>query len=427
VRFHPTGKWYLSVGMDSRILLMDSNDGKKLKSFHEDKEAHKSAIMGVAWSGDGAKFVTASLDKTCKLWSFDSKDLSASVTKTFTFAKKALVGDQQVGIVWAGDQFVSLSLSGALNYLDEKTPDKPRLVVQGHAKAERGFGQDRAGGLLYTTDDDGVLGRWTLNANKMGAMDYFEGCSRSFEGGKPIVACAPTCDGKKLVTVGYDDVYRFHDTKTLQFQKTAVGLGGQPSVLAVAKKDANLAVAVLTKGLLVVFREAKVLSSTKLDYTPICVAINHNDSELAVGSTDAKVRTYSFDGEGKVAALKTLHPGHLGRVLAVAYSPDGGRIAATDSNRQIIIWQDGVQKNDTAWMFHGSGPNDVNWSADGSRLVTCGLDQDIIVWTDLKKYEHEYQRITTAHSGGADHVAFWDDKHLVSSGADRAIRIWVGK
>jgi len=378
--------------------------------------------MGVTWNNDGSKFVTASLDKTCKMWSFDSKALEAKVTKTFTFAKKPAVGDQQVNVVWAGDEVISVSLSGALNYLDEQNPDKPKRIVQGHQKSPRGFGFDRVNNFLYTTDDDGVLAQWDMKGN----ATWFTGCTRAFENGKGIVACAPTVDGKKVVTVGMDDTYRFHDVKSLTYNGAGVGLGGQPVALSVAKKDPDLAVTVLYQGKLVVFREAKILSTTALDYTPTSVTLGLDDTKIAVGATDSKVRTYDLSRDGKVELKQTL-TGNNGRVTIVAYNPAGTILAAGDVTRQIVLFKDGVQQNSSGWAFHASNPTDLSFDANGARLASSGLDQDIIVWRDLNKFEHEMQRISAAHPLGADHVVWADDTRLISSGSDRCVRFWTSK
>ncbi len=82
VRFHPSGDWYVSVGADSKVVVYSSKDGKP--NVIECKDNHKSAILSVAFNGDGKKFMTASMDKTVKMWSFDSKDGSAAVTQYVT-------------------------------------------------------------------------------------------------------------------------------------------------------------------------------------------------------------------------------------------------------------------------------------------------------------------------------------------------------
>ena len=40
------------------------------------------------------------------------------------------VVDQQVGCLWQGDNILSVSLSGNINYLDPANPDKPRRIVK---------------------------------------------------------------------------------------------------------------------------------------------------------------------------------------------------------------------------------------------------------------------------------------------------------
>jgi hypothetical protein len=52
------------------------------------------------------------------------------IFSTFTIADNPIVDDQQVGCIWEGDYLVSLSLSGALNYLDANQTSKPIKVVK---------------------------------------------------------------------------------------------------------------------------------------------------------------------------------------------------------------------------------------------------------------------------------------------------------
>ena len=40
------------------------------------------------------------------------------------------IDDMQVGCVWVGDQMISVSLSGFINYLDPANPDKPKKIIK---------------------------------------------------------------------------------------------------------------------------------------------------------------------------------------------------------------------------------------------------------------------------------------------------------
>ena len=39
------------------------------------------------------------------------------------------IEDQQIGCLWQGDNILSLSVSGNINYLDRNNPDKPLRIL----------------------------------------------------------------------------------------------------------------------------------------------------------------------------------------------------------------------------------------------------------------------------------------------------------
>lgn len=69
VRFSPNGELAVSVGTDKKIVLYD---GKTFEVKKELENAHNGGIYSVCWSPDGSKFLTASADKTCKIWYYSS-------------------------------------------------------------------------------------------------------------------------------------------------------------------------------------------------------------------------------------------------------------------------------------------------------------------------------------------------------------------
>lgn len=78
----------------------------------------------VSWSPDSTQLLSASGDKTAKLWDVGT---AAAVT-TFTLGSNVL--DQQLGCLWQKDHLLSLSLSGYINYLDKNNPSKPLQVIK---------------------------------------------------------------------------------------------------------------------------------------------------------------------------------------------------------------------------------------------------------------------------------------------------------
>ncbi|KAH6945173.1 hypothetical protein HPB50_007481 [Hyalomma asiaticum] len=122
VRFSPNGELFASGGFDGKMFLYNASTYEKVGEFGS--PAHSGGIYAVSWSPDNTKILTASGDKTCKIW--DASTLSV-VTE---FVMGADVMDQQVSCLWQGDYLLSVSLSGFINYLDANNPEKPRRVIK---------------------------------------------------------------------------------------------------------------------------------------------------------------------------------------------------------------------------------------------------------------------------------------------------------
>lgn len=78
----------------------------------------------VSWSPDSSQLISASGDKTVKLW-----DVGATTAVT-TFNLGSDVTDQQLGCLWQKDHLLSISLSGYINYLDKNNPNRPIRTIK---------------------------------------------------------------------------------------------------------------------------------------------------------------------------------------------------------------------------------------------------------------------------------------------------------
>lgn len=78
----------------------------------------------ISWSPDSSQLISASGDKTVKLWD------AAAGTAVTTFNLGADVTDQQLGCLWQKNHLLSISLSGYINYLDKNNPDRPIRTIK---------------------------------------------------------------------------------------------------------------------------------------------------------------------------------------------------------------------------------------------------------------------------------------------------------
>ncbi|KAG7462107.1 hypothetical protein MATL_G00199110 [Megalops atlanticus] len=152
VRFSPSGTHYASAGADGQIFLYDGKTGEKIDALGGAK-AHDGGIYAVSWSPDSSKLISASGDKTVKLWDVGSNSLIT------TFNMGSDVMDQQLGCLWQKDHLLSISLSGYINYLDKNNPDRPLRTIKGHTKSIQSLTVHKNEGrpYIYSGSHDGHI------------------------------------------------------------------------------------------------------------------------------------------------------------------------------------------------------------------------------------------------------------------------------
>ncbi len=133
------------------------------------------------------------------------------------------------------------------------------------------------------------------------------------------------------------------------------------------------------------------------------------------------VRLWSL-GKGGVKPVRDLAESQ-DAVFAVAFSPDGKRLATAGADRIVRVYETEtgkllVQIEDHAdWIF------DIAFSPDGNRLASASLDKTSKVFDVVKK---ESLVTFTGHGQPVYTVAFSPDgKAVATGGEDNEIRVWT--
>ena len=126
---------------------------------------------------------------------------------------------------------------------------------------------------------------------------------------------------------------------------------------------------------------------------------------------------------GAIVRMKTTGYFRPGRMLSIAFSPNGNTLASASGKGKLHLWEAGTGKEIIAIKGH---EGNVSFSPDGKTMVSGGLDGKIrlfetATWTELHNY-------TFVGHGAVCSVAFSPDGKTFASGQDdTTVLIWDAK
>ncbi|XP_077459914.1 WD repeat-containing protein 1 [Stigmatopora argus] len=408
VRFSPDGSHFATAGADGKIFIHEGVNGELVTSLGGDV-AHKGGIYAISWSPDSSQLISASGDKTVKLW-----DVGARTAVT-TFNMGTEVADQQLGCLWQNEHLLSISLSGYINYLDKNNPDRPIRTVKGHSKSIQCVTVHRSDGrpYIYTASHDGHINYWDAET---GENDCFSGKGHSNQVSKMVVN-----DANEVVTCSMDDTARYTNINKHEYSASdVVKMDFQPKSISTAE---GLTLVVCIGQVVLLKDKMKVFALENLDYEPEVGVLNPAGNIAAVGGSDGTIRLYSVQGdtlkdEGKAIEVK-------GAITDMAYSNDGAYLAVIDDKKVATAFSvtDGYSvKNE--YYGHHARPVTLAWSPDNEHFATGGMDMMVYIWTigDPDK------RIKLPDCHKLHHVSglSWiDANNLVTTSHDASIKQWT--
>ena len=119
-----------------------------------------------------------------------------------------------------------------------------------------------------------------------------------------------------------------------------------------------------------------ILTCKDCSVAPInAVAWSPDGTRLASASSDNTVHVW----DAHTGSLLHSYTGHSSSVLAVAWSPDGRRLASASSNT-VHVWDAHRDPLLHSYAGHSDSVNAVAWSPDGYRLASGADNGVVVVW-----------------------------------------------
>jgi WD40 repeat protein len=421
----PDGRWAVSASYDRTLKVWDLETGREVRTL----TGHTDRVLGVAVSSDWKCVVSTSADKTLKVWDLETgRELHTLTGHSYYVYAVAVSSD--------GRRAVSASHDTTLKVWDLET-GRELLTLTGHAKAVHDVALT-PDGRAVSSSEDGTFKVWDLETGR--ELRSFSTYDLSTYGIKElgqygIYKLALTADGQHVVSGGSDNEVTLWELETgrkLRAVKGGIvsvyGSGGRISCLAVSGNGRIAVFASADKTLAVwdVETGSKLRTFSGADWSS-GVAVS-TDGRRAISADDKTLKVWDLEGEDR----GRVRHHHSYDVTGIAATGDGRRAVSVSMDASIRLWDlETGERRAHAAFEEQCRFSDVCMSRDGRWVFsdyTSVKRGSLAVW-DLEA-EGPLETISPykvlyGHSEGVQGVAITPDGALgISASTDKTVKVW---
>jgi len=151
------------------------------------------------------------------------------------------------------------------------------------------------------------------------------------------------------------------------------------------------------------------------------VAWSPDGRRIASGSWDSTVQVWDASS-GHTLLTYRGYSDAVDAVASVAWSPNGRRIASGSWDSTVQVWDAATGRHVLTYQGHTNSVFAVAWSSDGRRIASASEDETVQVW-DAATGGH-----VLSYRGHCNYVntVAWspDGRHIASGGYDNTVQVW---
>jgi WD40 repeat protein len=111
----------------------------------------------------------------------------------------------------------------------------------------------------------------------------------------------------------------------------------------------------------------------------VSLSWSHDGKHIAIATSDDIVQIWNKTSAASNLQVLRHTNGSITPVIALAWSPDGSYLAASDT-RLVQVWILATGKQLMLYRGHSDGINDVQWSPNGTKIASASLDKTVQAW-----------------------------------------------
>jgi WD40 repeat protein len=364
---------------------------------------HGEIVFSAAYSPDGSHIVTASRDKTARIW--DGRTGAQLLV---------LPGHDRVNSAAYspdGMRIVTASFDGTARILDART-GAPLVVLAGHGSEIISAGYSPDGTRIVTAGADKTARIW--DARTGAQLTVLSGH------GDMVYSVVYSPNGARIVTASWDKTARIWDARTGAQLGVLSGHGDRVSSAAYSPDGVRIVTASWDK-------TARIWDAGT--GAQIAVLSGHGDAvaSAAYSPDGTRILTASWDKtariwDGRTGAQLAVLSGHGDIVYSAVYSPDGTRILTASWDKTARIWYTRTDAQLAVLSGHDDRVYSAAYSPDGGRIVTASEDKTARIWDSRTSAQ---LAVLSGHDDRVYSAAYSPDgSRIVTASNDRTARIW---
>ena len=400
--FSPDGRRIISASADKTLKIWDVETGLEMLVLN----GHTDTVHGCAISPNGDFIVSASYDKTLKVW-----DAQTGIERFTLEGHKDIVW--RCAVSPNGDFIVSSSVDKTLKVWDAQTGAE-RFTLEGHTSPVLGCAISPDANFIVSSSGDKTLKVWDaqIGAERL-TLEGHTG---------PVWGCATSSDGTFIVSSSYDKTLKVWDTQTGAERRTITGHTAAVSHCAISPDGQLIASSSFDRTVRVWWVETGAEYLTLPGHTTTlthCV-FNENGRLVASTSEDNSLKIWDIHAKDEHQAIQSDRATIWGGVI----SPDGSYIASGSitNHNDTKVWDVQAGRNRFTLTGHNDKVFDAAFSPDGSFIVSASKDKTLKVW-DM---ETGNERLTlSGHAAGVWGCTISPNSHdIVSASEDKTLKVW---